>query len=186
MKARWLVICSFAACLSAAIAGAAYVVLLPRIVTSGVALAMTGCTVASERCAPLGAFSHKRRLPTASDHAMPYPNRDALASSAWIDVGDRPAVLHVPDMGKRFYSFQFLDAWTDVFGNIRRGQDGAGDYLIAGPTWKGEKPVGVKAVFRSSTNTVWILARVLIADERDIDAIIALQDQFVLKTFSEE
>ena len=36
-------------------------------------------------------------------------NRDTLLMSGWLDLRKGPQVLHVPDMGGRYYSVQFTD-----------------------------------------------------------------------------
>ena len=58
-----------------------------------------------------------------------------------------------PVDGNRYYSLQFIDAYTynfDYVGSRTTGNDG-GSYLIAGPNWTGEKPQGIKGVIRSDT-----------------------------------
>ena len=53
----------------------------------------------------------------------------------------------------RYYSVQLCDATTYNYGYIGTRATGieAGDYLVAGPDWKGATPPGIKKVFRSAT-----------------------------------
>ena len=63
----------------------------------------------------------------------------------------------------RYYTFQFLDAYTNVFtyvGSRATGSNG-GTYLITGPNWDGQVPSGMTEI-KSPTNLVWILHRILV------------------------
>ena len=51
---------------------------------------------------PLGAAGGSRLMTTGV-------NRDTLMTLGWLDLGKGPLVLHVPDMGDRYYSVQFTD-----------------------------------------------------------------------------
>jgi hypothetical protein len=186
MRARLSVVCGAAAVASAIVAGAAYVVLLPRATTWALERRMTNCPTPVATCAPPGIFVHKRKLATPEDRIVVNPDADTLYSSAWLDLRDGPWVLHVPDMGARYFSFQLLDAWTEVFGTVaRRTGDGqGGDYLIAGPNWNGLTPANVKKVFRAGTDDVWVFGRTLADGDADVARVTALQDQFGLRKFA--
>ena len=72
----------------------------------------------------------------------------------WLDLRAEPIVISVPAVEKeRYYSVQLCDGNTFNYGYIgsRATGNDAGDYLVAGPDWKGETPPGIKKVFRSST-----------------------------------
>ena len=43
---------------------------------------------------------------------MTAPNADTLYSTAWIDVGKEPYILHVPDEHGRYYLMPMLDGWN--------------------------------------------------------------------------
>ena len=67
-------------------------------------------------------------------------NRDTLLTVGWLDLSKGPQVLHVPDMGGRYYSVQFTDPSDgDDFAYVGTRNTGtqAGDYLITGPDWTG-------------------------------------------------
>lgn len=185
MRRRIAILCGAAFVVAGIVAAAAYVVLLPRALTFGIERKLTSCAAPSATCAPHGAFVHKRTLASPDDRAVVNPNADTLYSSAWLDLSAGPWVLHTPDMGGRYFSFQLLDAWTDVFGYVSRrtGDAKGGDYLIAGPNWQGLAPPNMK-LFRASTNDVWIIGRTLIDGEDDLKNATALQDMFVLRRYA--
>jgi len=65
-----------------------------------------------------------------------------------------PVVLSVPAVEKgRYYTVQLEDGNCFNFGYIgsRATGNDPGDYMVAGPDWKGETPPGIKKVFRSTT-----------------------------------
>lgn len=185
MRARLSILCGAVVVASALVVGASYIVALPRALTFAVERRLTNCATPTLACAPTGTFLHKRKLASPVDRIVVNPNADTLYSSAWLDLRQGPWVLHTPDMGDRYFSFQFLDAWTDVFGYVARrtGDSKGGDFLIAGPDWSGQAPANMK-VFRAGTNDVWIIGRTLVDDEEDLPKVTALQDQFALKKYA--
>ena len=56
----------------------------------------------------------------------------------------------------RYYVLQWIDLFTQNFAyiGVRSTGFGAGNYMIAGPKWKGRKPEGIKEVFRAETDIV--------------------------------
>jgi hypothetical protein len=181
---RLSILCGAAMALSALTAGAAYVIFTPRMITAALERRMTSCAAPTATCAPPGAFIHKRSLASPDDRAFVNPNADTLYSSAWLDLRDGPWVLHVPDMGGRYFTFQLLDAWTETFGYVgrRTGDSKGGDFLIVGPNWTGLPPAGMK-LHRAGTNDVWILGRTLVDDDADLPKVTALQDRFALQKY---
>ena len=86
---------------------------------------------------PVNQFAHYRTFPDATNREVVGPNRDTLYSFAWIDLSEGPLVLSVPEMGDRYWSMMFLDAWNDVPstpGSRTEGGKG-GNFVIAGPNW---------------------------------------------------
>ncbi len=91
---------------------------------------------------------------TPADTAIITPNSDTPYSFIWLDLRAEPMVISVPMIERdRYYSVQLIDANTYNFGYIGTRATGTeqGDYLVVGPDWKGEKPTGIKQVFRSTT-----------------------------------
>lgn len=73
------------------------------------------------------------------------PNNDTPYSWAWLDLRAEPIVLSVPAVPKdRYYVMQLIDLFTYNFGYVGVRATGykAGNYLIAGPGWKGTKVRG--------------------------------------------
>src|SRR5438477_8485911 len=91
-------------------------------------------------------------------------NRDTLATVGWLDLGKGPQILHVPDMAGRYYSVQFIDPSNNTnFAYVGKRITGteAGDYLVTGPTWKGQVPSGMTQI-ASPNNSVLVIGRVLV------------------------
>lgn len=119
--------------------------------------------------APMGQFVRARTYPDASFRDVTAPNADTLYTTAWIDVGQEPWVLSLPDAHDRYYLFPMLDGWTDVFQvpGKRTTGTGAQTYAITGPGWKGKLPAGVKE-YKSPTAMVWLLGRIIAPARRKI------------------
>jgi hypothetical protein len=166
--------------------GFAYVWLSPRVILWIAERRMTRCSAPDERCAPHNQFFHVDRLVGPDDRVIVNPNNDTLYSSAWLDLEDGPRVLEVPDTAGRYYSLQFMDPWTEVFGYIGRRTTGtsAGRFLIAGPRWHGRVPDGMR-LMQCPSDRVWILGRILVDGEPDLLSVRALQRQFVLRPLEE-
>src|ERR1700727_1202687 len=63
------------------------------------------------KSAPMGYFINVPKYPPASDKRVTAPNADTLYSTAWIDVGKKPYILHVPDEHGRYYLMPMLSGW---------------------------------------------------------------------------
>jgi hypothetical protein len=168
-----------------AIATLAYIYGLPLVLMDVSREVMTSVPAPRGLKAPLNQFIHLRQFPDYTLHEVVSPNVDTLYSTAWLDLSREPVVLAVPEMGKRYYLMQMLDAWTNVFAapGTRTTGSGAGAFLIVGPGWKGTVPPGVRTI-AAPTNLVWILGRTYTAGAHDYDAVRALQDQYHLVPLS--
>jgi len=128
--------------------------------------------------APMGQFVRMREYPSAAFRDVTAPNADTLYTTVWIDVGQEPWVLTLPDAHDRYYLFPMLDGWTDVFQvpGKRTTGTGAQTYAITGPGWKGKLPAGVKE-YKSPTAMVWLLGRIYCTGTpEDYAAVHKLQD----------
>jgi hypothetical protein len=114
------------------------------------------------------------------------PNNDTLYSAAWLDLRAEPAVLTVPEIRDRYYSFQLVDLYTFNFGYIgtRTTGKGAGRYMVAGPQWKGATPAGINEVFRSEGYFVYALVRTELKGDTDLPNVLAIQHQYGVQTLS--
>jgi len=118
------------------------------------------------------------RVFTPDDKAIQTPNSDTPYSFIGLDLRAEPIVLTVPAIEKeRYYSIQFIDAYTQNFayiGSRTTGSD-AGSFLIAGPGWKGEAPQGVKDVIHSETEFVLAGYRTQLLNPDDLENVKKVQ-----------
>lgn len=136
--------------------------------------------------APMGQLIRLREYPNASFRDVTAPNADTLYTTAFLDVGNEPWVLSIPDMKDRYFLFPMLDGWTTVFQvpGKRTTGTGAQTYAITGPGWNGVLPQGVRE-YKSPTNIVWILGRIYCTGTpEDYKAVHELQDQCKLVPLS--
>ena len=109
-------------------------------------------------------------------------NHDTLYTVGWLDLKEKPLVLHVPDMNGRYYSIQFTDPMDGSdFAYVGQRTTGAeaGDYLVTGPGWSGSVPPGMKRI-SSPDNRVLIIGRVLVENDNDLTTAYNLSKQIRL------
>jgi len=135
-------------------------------------------------------WNHITNIPnvyTPADTAVQTPNSDTPYSWAGLDLRAEPIVLTMPEIEKgRYYSVQFTDAYTFNFAYLgsRTSGNEAGSYLVAGPSWKGETPEGVKEVIRSETEFIVVIYRTQLFDPADIDNVKKIQAGYKVETLS--
>ncbi len=137
--------------------------------------------------APLGQLYNERRVFTPKDTAVITPNSDTPYSFAFVDLRVEPQVVSVPAMAKdRYYAVMLCDLNTFNYGYIGSRATGsdAGDYLIAGPEWKGETPPGIKKVFHSTTQFSIVLFRTQLFGADDMPNVAKLQDAYKVQPLS--
>ena len=78
-------------------------------------------------------------LSTPASRLVVAPNVDTLYSVAILDLRRGPQVLTAPAITDRYYSFQFLDAYTESFAYVGTRATGgrAGSWVIVPPGWTG-------------------------------------------------
>ncbi|MFD2184349.1 DUF1254 domain-containing protein [Rhodoplanes azumiensis] len=168
------------------IASDAYVFGYPLVTMEMTRRVMTNVAAPEGTRAPMGQLLKMRQYPDASFRDVTAPNADTLYTTAWIDVGDEPWVVEVPDMKGRYFLLPFLGDWTDVFAvpGTRTTGTQAQAYLITGPGWSGQVPAGLTQL-KSPTSLVWMLGRIYCTGTpEDYAAVHALQDQFKLYPLS--
>jgi hypothetical protein len=113
------------------------------------------------------------------------PNSDTLYSVTQFDLKKEPIVVVVPPIADRYYTFEFLDAYTNDFAYIGTRATGSngGTYLIAGPNWNGQVPQGMTKMW-SPTNLAWFINRILVKGQADVANVNAIQDNIVVKPLS--
>jgi hypothetical protein len=128
--------------------------------------------------APFNQINNEARVFTYKDTSVITPNSDTPYSIFWLDVRAEPIVLSVPAVEKpRYFSVMLTDGNTYNYGYIGSRATGneAGDYMVAGPDWKGETPAGIKKVFRSSTQFTVAAYRTQLFNPEDMPNVVKIQ-----------
>jgi hypothetical protein len=118
--------------------------------------------------APVNSFSNARHFPDPEADTVVAPNTDTLYSIAHLDLSHGPIVLSHPNMGKRYFSFELLDPYTNVIDFIGTRETGsqAGRFAIE---WRDKrarrKPP--MPVIKSRYRRVWVIGRTLATDRAD-------------------
>lgn len=136
---------------------------------------------------PMGQLYNERRVFTPKDTAVITPNSDTPYSFAFVDLHSEPSVISVPAVEKeRYYSVMLCDLNTFNYGYIGSRATGpeAGDYLIAGPDWKGETPPGIKKVFHATTQFSIVLFRTQLFGADDMPNVVKIQDAYKVQPLS--
>src|SRR5205814_370851 len=137
-----------------AIAEEGFIYGLPLVMNYAVMNEFAVDTKSSQFKAPFNEINNEHRVATPEDTAVITPNSDTPYSMIWMDLRAEPMVISVPAVEKtRYYAVQLIDGNTYNYGYIGSRATGneAGDYMVVGPDWKGEKPAGIKKVFTSTT-----------------------------------
>lgn len=168
------------------IAEDAYIYGYPLITMEMTRRVMTNVSQPDGKRAPMGHLLKYRSYPTAEFKDVTAPNADTLYTTAWIDVGDEPWVLSLPDADGRYFLFPMLDGWTEVFQVPGKRTTGTGPqtYAITGPGWNGKLPEGV-VEYKSPTSIVWILGRIYCTGTpEDYAKVHKMQDNIALVPLS--
>ena len=132
--------------------------------------------------APLNQVGNARNLANAAHQVFVQPNNDTLYTMGHLDLSHGPRVLHVPAVpGHRYYSFEFLDPYTNVFHYVgtRTTGDGMGNYAIVGPRFHGKLPAHVHRI-ASAYEHVWLVGRTLVNGPSDLPAVHKVQNGYRL------
>jgi hypothetical protein len=111
---------------------------------------------------------------------------DLLYSTAWLDLGDQPIVVNVPEMGRRYYVMQLVDAWTNVFADLGARMRGGepNEFAITGPEWNGVLPPTLPEL-KAPTGLVRIIIRIQTDGRSDYAEVHGIQDKCLLTPLSE-
>jgi hypothetical protein len=132
-------------------------------------------------------FRHYSEPFTPENKDVVTPNNDTPYSWAWLDLRAEPMVVGVPSVPKdRYYVMQWIDLFTQNFAYVGVRSTGfeAGNYMIAGPNWKGKQPPGIKEMFKAETDIVGTLTRTALQGPDDVANVKALQAQYKLQPLS--
>ena len=141
----------------------------------------------SQYKAPIGTLTNEARVFTYEDTAVITPNSDTPYSLMEVDLRAEPTVISVPAVPKpRYYSVQLTDANTFNYGYIgsRSTGDEAGDYMVVGPDWKGERPSQIRQVFHSTTPFTVIIFRTQLFDANDMPNVVKIQAGYKVQPLS--
>jgi hypothetical protein len=127
-------------------------------------------------------LTNQRTLSDASSRLVVAPNVDTLYSVAVLDLRRGPQALTVPAITDRYYTYQFLDMYTESFAYVGTRATGgrAGTWLVVAPDWRGSAPPG-DTVVRASTPVVILLGRFLVSGPADLPAAQAVMAQVQLR-----
>jgi hypothetical protein len=131
--------------------------------------------------------SNIARVYTPADTTIQTPNSDTPYSLLGADLRAEPLVLSVPPIEDgRYYSLQFIDAYTHNFAYVgsRTTGNGGGTYLLAGPGWTGEKPAGIDDVIRSDTDFNLVAYRTQLFGPDDLDNVKQIQAGYQVQPLS--
>jgi hypothetical protein len=138
--------------------------------------------------APFNQINNEARVFTYKDTSIPTPNSDTPYSILWTDLRAEPIVLSVPAVEKsRYFSVMLCDGNTYNYGYIGSRATGneAGDYMVAGPDWKGATPPGIKKVFRSSTQFSAVAYRTQLFNPEDMPNVVKIQAGYKVQPLSQ-
>jgi len=150
----------------AALAADAYVWGLPLVVSM-----RTAQTFA--RLIGVNHLFNQQKLSAPGRGIVVAPNVDTLYSIAVIDLRSGPVVLTVPAIHDRYYTYQFLDTYTESFayvGTRTMTPPAAGSWIVAPPRWAGAVPVGDHLI-RATTPLVFLLGRFLVSGASDLPTV---------------
>jgi hypothetical protein len=170
-----------------AIAKQAYVYGTPMIDLYNVMYAFSIDTSNPQYKGPFNSILNISRVFTPDDTAFVTPNSDTPYSFAGLDLRTEPVVLSVPAMERnRYFVFQLMDLYTFNFDYIgtRTTTNAGGNFLIAGPDWKGEAPKGITGVIRADTELVNVVGRTQLFNPQDLDNVKAIQAQYKVQPLS--
>jgi hypothetical protein len=127
------------------------------------------------------------RVYTPADTTVQTPNSDTPYSLLGTDLRAEPLVLSVPPIEDgRYYSLQFIDAYTHNFAYVGSRTTGnrGGTYLLAGPGWTGEKPAGIDDVIQSDTDFNLVAYRTQLFGPDDLDNVKQIQAGYQVQPLS--
>lgn len=137
---------------------------------------------------PFNSILNVARVFTPDDTAFVTPNSDTPYTFIGPDLRAEPMVLTVPAMEKnRYFVFQMMDLYTFNFDYVgsRATGNGGGDFLLAGPDWKGTKPKGIAKVIRCETQFVNVVGRTQLFNPDDLANVKKIQSGYKLRPLSE-
>jgi len=136
---------------------------------------------------PFNTLNNVARVYTPADTAIVTPNSDTPYSFMVMDLRTEPLVVTLPAIeAKRYYSMQLVDLYTQnvAYLGTRVDGNGGGDFLIAGPGWRGTAPAGIRRVIRMTTDLGLGLIRTQLFEPGDIGRVGEIQAEYKVRPLS--
>jgi hypothetical protein len=171
-----------------AIAAEAYVYGLPLVMNYKAMYLGSVAEDSPEFKAPFNQIKNVARVSTPDDKAIVAPNADTPYSWAYLDLRAEPVVLTTPHIeASRYFTVQLIDAYTHNFAYLgtRATKGAAGNYLIAGPNWKGRAPKGIARVVFCETPFAFALYRTQLFGPNDLENVKKIQAGYRVQTLSQ-
>lgn len=134
--------------------------------------------------APMGQLSHSNRRWTHEDRDIVTPANDLLYFCAWVNLRQQPAWLDVPAPTGRYFVVEMLDAYTENFINLgpRNVPAEGARFMLCGPSTPAQSAEASLGAHRVDcpSDLVWLLGRVLVSGDDDVDAAREFMAQFRL------
>lgn len=158
----------------------AYIFAFPLVMTVVYSRFKTNTVRPTEEQAPFNQFAHYRNL--WDENHSGGSNMDTVYSMASLDLKKDALIFHKPETN-RFFTTVITDAHgicIAIIGSGGLGGHKAGDYLIAGPDFKGETPEKMMRI-DIPTNYASANIRTQIYNQDDLPNVHAIQDGVYLK-----
>ena len=138
--------------------------------------------------APVGKM-HSVFEPTANPaKAMKGLTLDIPYNVVFLDLRDESYVVTLPPVeNNRYYSVEIIDMYTHIPSYLGTRQDGTqgGNFLIAGPRFKGDVPSTIKRMVQVDTDMVLLVFRTLPLNAADTVKTKAIQNAYKVQTFNQ-
>lgn len=130
------------------------------------------------RGVPCNMVVHAPGLAGPQSRAITAPNRDTIYSTAGIDLTKGPVTMQLPATGRRYFSVQVMDMYTNssVVVGTRTTGGSAATYRLIGPQDKARDDHDL----RLGTPHGWLLTRTLADGDSDLGAAQRIQKAFTL------
>jgi hypothetical protein len=132
-------------------------------------------------------WQHERHLADHTTRWITTPNNDTLYSNAWVDLSQGPIKLRAGPMpAGRYWSVALIDAFGNHVAMLGTRNHGTGpaEVMIAGPSQRGR--TWDKPTINAPGQDVWLFARCLVDDGRDLTKTHEMQNLLQLEPLQEE
>ena len=139
---------------------------------------------ASQAVFPVNSLVGVAGLSTPANKIVVLPNVDTVYTVSRLELRSGPLIVGVPASPRRYYVFQLMDAYTNVFGYIGTRTTGthAGAYAIVGPSHAGAVP-GYRTI-HSPTPDALLLGRTLVKPGESMSAVSAVLASYTMTPLS--